>query len=417
MRHLLLCEELEEKQGEAAAHGNIGMVNYRLGNYKQAIKHNEKQISISSSIGELAGEMTGYLNLGTVYRQLGELTKAIELQQKALSFAEKMGRLDKSGSCHFDLGISYSELQKFELACDHLEQCTTVYAEVRRLLLEKDEYKISLSDVQAGAYRLYAQCLLQQAKNAEALLVTERGRSAALADMMVVSYGQQDPREVNRESLSETKMREVISSLDGCIIYYVLSGKGKENVIVWSFQLNGDPKFIGEATECKNLLGEALIEIGVNVKAVECEDRSFLSGKTRQIGRGEHTDQLQELENLEKHQEGCFPSKRITSTDRPSALEKLYDVLLGCAFQGQTAKDIIIVPDEELHRVPFATLRDENNRSLAEKHRIRVFPSLSIMKEIFECPSDYHNQKGAVVVGDPDVGLVKLKRKQKPEPV
>ena len=417
LQHLQLCEELEEKQGEASAHANIGMVNYRLGNYKQAIKHNEKQISISSSIGEPDGEMTGYLNLGKVYQQLGELTKAIELQQKALSFAEKMGRLDKSGSCHFDLGISYSELQKFELACDHLEQCTIIYDEVRRLLFEKDPYKISLSDVQAGAYRLYTQCLLQREKDEEALLVTERGRSAALADMMVVSYGQQDPRGVKRENLSGTKMREVISRLGGRIIYYALSGKGKEKVIIWSFQLNGDPKFIGEATEWKNLLGEALVEIGVNVKAVECEDRSLLSRKARQIDRNEHTDQLQELENLEKHQERCLPSKRITLTDRSSALEKLYDVLLGCAYQGETAKDIIIIPDEELHRVPFAALRDENNRSLAEKHRIRVLPSLSIIKEIFECPSDYHNQEGAVVVGDPDVGLVKRKGRQKPEPV
>ena len=89
-------------------------------------------------------------------------------------------------------------------------------------------------------------------------------------------------------------------------------------------------------------------------------------------------------------------------------------VLLGCVFHGQTAKDLIIVPDEELHRVPFAALREENKESLAEKHRLRVLPSLSIMKEIFECPSEYHNQKGAVVVGDPDVGLVKLKGRQEP---
>ena len=104
------------------------------------------------------------------------------------------------------------------------------------------------------------------------------------------------------------------------------------------------------------------------------------------------------LENLEKNQAGHLPSKRVTPTDRSTALEKLYDVLLGCAFHDQTAKDLIIVPDEELHRVPFAALRDENNESLAEKQRIRVMPSLSIMKEIFECPSGYHNQKGAVVV-------------------
>ena len=415
LRHLSLCEELDEKQGEATAHGNIGMVNYRLKNYKQAIKHNEKQISISSSIGEPDGEMTGYLNLGKVYRQLEELTKAIEFQHKALSFAEKMGRLDKRGSCHFDLGISYSKLQKFELACDHLEQCTTMYAEVRRLLFEKDEYKISLSDVQASAYRLYTQCLLQQEKYEEALLVTERARSAALADMMLVSYGQQDPTLVKRENLSGTKMREVVSRLGGRIIYYALSGNGKENVIVWSFQPNGDPKFMGEATEWKNLLGEALVEIGVNVKSVECEDRFFLSREARLIDRNEHIDQLQELENLEKNHAGCLPSKRITPTDRPTALEKLYDVLLGCALHDLTAKDLIIVPDEELHRVPFAALRDANYKILAEKHRIRVLPSLSIMKEIFDCPSEYHNQKGAVVVGDPEVGWVKLKGKQEPE--
>ena len=410
MRHLLLCEELEEKQGEAAAHGNIGMVNYRLGNYKQAIKHNEKQISISSSIGEPDGEMIGYLNLGKVYRQLGELTKAIEFQHKALSFAEKMKSLNKRGSCHFELGISYSKLQKFELACDHLERCTDQYAEVRRLLFEKDAYKISLIDVQAGAYRLYTQCLLRQEKNEEALLVTERGRSVALADMMVVSYGQQVPRGVKRENLSGTKMREVVSRLEGRIIYYALSGEGKENVMVWSFQPNGDPKFVGEATEWKKLLDEALVEIDVTVKAVKCEDRSFLSREARRLDKNKQIDQLQELENLT----GCLPSKRITPTDRLSALEKLYDVLFGCAFHDQTAKDLIIVPDEGLHMVPFAALRDDNNESLAVKHRIRVLPSFSIMKEIFECPSDYHNQKGAVIVGDPDVGLVKLKGRQEP---
>ena len=411
LRHLSLCEDMEEKQGEATAHGNIGVVNCRIGNYKEGIKHSEKQISISSSIGDIGGEMAGYSNLGRVYVQLGNLKLAIELQQKSLSFAEKMGSLDKRGSCHFDLGITYSKLQKFELACDQLEQCTTLYAEVRRLLFEKDEYKISLSDVQASAYRLYTRCLLQQGKDEEALLVAERARSTALADMMVLSYSQQDPSGVKRENLSGTKMREVVSRLEGCIMYYALSGKGKENVIVWSFQSNGDLKFMGEATEWKNLLSEALAEIGVNVKAVECEERSFLSREAQRGDKNEEIDQLQGLQNLTD----CHTSKCITPTDRPSALEKLYDILLGSAFQDPTAKDLIIVPDEELHRVPFAALQNKNNESLAEKHRIRVLPSLSVMKEIFECPSEYHNQKGAVIVGDPDVGLVKLKRSQEPE--
>ena len=38
---------------------------------------------------------------------------------------------------------------------------------------------------------------------------------------------------------------------------------------------------------------------------------------------------------------------------------------------------------------------------------------MTIMKAIFDCPANYHNQKGAVIVGDPDVGSVLIKATQK----
>ena len=415
LRHLKLCEDLEEKQGEATAHGNIGMVNYRMENFKQAIKHNEKQISISHSIGEIEGEMVGCLNLGKVYWKLDKLPEAIECQKKALCFAEKMKTLDKMGSCHHDLGVSYSKLKKFEMACSHLEQCTDLYAEVRQLLLEKDIYKISLSDLQASAYRLYTLCLLQQDKDEEALLVTERARSAALADMMVVSYGLHDPEDGKREVLSGGSMGEIVSRVGGQVFYYALSGKGKENVFLWNLQSNSAPKFVGEVTDWKSLLDEALAEIHIKGYTAKCEDRSLPSRENRRIRQNQEIDQ--EVEKVDEDLLCCLPTKRITPTDRSSALGKLYDVLFCCKSPDQEAKDLIIVPDAELHRIPFAALRDENNQTLAEKHRIRVLPSLTIMKAIFDCPANYHNQKGAVIVGDPDVGSVFLKATQKTIPI
>lgn len=411
VRHLSLCEELEEKQGEATAHGNIGMVNYRMENFKQAIKHNEKQISISRSIGEIEGEMVGYLNLGKVYWKLDKLPEAIECQKKALCFAEKMKSLDKMGSCHYDLGVSYSKLKEFEMACSHLEQCTELYAGVRQLLFEKDIYKISLSDVQASAYRIYSRCLLQQDKQEEALLVTERARSAALADMMVVSYGLHDPEDGKREVLSGGSMREVVSRVGGQVFYYALSGMGKENVFLWNLQSNSAPKFVGEVTDWKSLLDEALVEIAIKSNSVKCEDRSLPSRETQRIRRNQEIDQ--EVEKVDEEVFCCLPTKRIILTDRSSALGKLYDVLFCCKSPDQGTTDLIIAPDAALHRIPFAALRDENNQTLAEKHRIRVLPSLTIMKAIFDCPANYHNQKGAVIVGDPDVGSVFFKATKK----
>ena len=412
-RHLSLCEELEEKQGEATAHGNIGMVNYRMENFKEAIYHNEKQISISRSIGEIDGEMVGCLNLGKVYWKLDKLPEAIKCQKEALCFAERMKSLDKMSSCHYDLGVSYSKLKEFEMACSHLEQCTELYAEVRQLLFEKDRYKISLSDVQASAYRLYTRCLLQQDKDEEALLVTERARSAALADMMVVSYGLHDPQNGKREVLSGGSMREVVSLVGGQVFYYALSGTGKENLFLWNLQSNSAPKFVGEVTDWKSLLDEALVEIHIKGNPARCEDRSLPSRENRRIRQNQEIDQ--EVEKVDEDLLSCLPTKRITPTDRSSALGKLYDLLFCCKSPDQEATDLIIAPDAELHRIPFAALRDENNQTLAEKHRIRVLPSLTIMKAIFDCPANYHNQKGAVIVGDPDVGSVLIKATKKPK--
>ena len=412
-RHLSLCEELEEKQGEATAHGNIGMVNYRMENFKEAIYHNEKQISISRSIGEIDGEMVGCLNLGKVYWKLDKLPEAIKCQKEALCFAERMKSLDKMSSCHYDLGVSYSKLKEFEMACSHLEQCTELYAEVRQLLFEKDRYKISLSDVQASAYRLYTRCLLQQDKDEEALLVTERARSAALADMMVVSYGLHDPQNGKREVLSGGSMREVVSLVGGQVFYYALYGTGKENLFLWNLQSNSAPKFVGEVTDWKSLLDEALVEIHIKGNPARCEDRSLPSRENRRIRQNQEIDQ--EVEKVDEDLLSCLPTKRINPTDRSSALGKLYDLLFCCKSPDQEATDLIIAPDAELHRIPFAALRDENNQTLAEKHRIRVLPSLTIMKAIFDCPANYHNQKGAVIVGDPDVGSVLIKATKKPK--
>ena len=40
-------------------------------------------------------------------------------------------------------------------------------------------------------------------------------------------------------------------------------------------------------------------------------------------------------------------------------------------------------------------------------------PSLTTLKLIQDCPADYHSETGALIVGDPDVGLVRYKGKKK----
>ncbi len=75
--------------------------------------------------------------------------------------------------------------------------------------------------------------------------------------------------------------------------------------------------------------------------------------------------------------------------------------------------EIIIVPDCSLYKVPFAALPDKRGKFLSETFRIRIIPSLTTPKLIHDCPADYHSQTGALIVGDPDLGLVRYKGKKK----
>ena len=68
--------------------------------------------------------------------------------------------------------------------------------------------------------------------------------------------------------------------------------------------------------------------------------------------------------------------------------------------------ELVIVPDRALYKVPFAALKDETGKYLAESFRIRIVPSLTTLKLIQDSPADYHSQTGALIVGDPEVGDV-----------
>ena len=50
---------------------------------------------------------------------------------------------------------------------------------------------------------------------------------------------------------------------------------------------------------------------------------------------------------------------------------------------------------------------------MSETHRFRIVPSLTTLELIQDSPADYHSRTGALIVGDPDFGLVRYKGKKK----
>ena len=80
------------------------------------------------------------------------------------------------------------------------ESSIKVFEELRFLLQEKDEWKISFRD-QLETYSYLWTVQLLQSKTKEALLTAERGRAQALTDLMESQYGVKSTPSPSKEQM------------------------------------------------------------------------------------------------------------------------------------------------------------------------------------------------------------------------
>ena len=100
-----------------------------------------------------------------------------------------------------------------------------------------------------------------------------------------------------------------------------------------------------------------------------------------------------------------FPRK---DSDLEANLSSLYKMIISPVADLLEGTEIVICPEGHMFRIPFAALKDANGKHLAENFRILLIPFMTTLKLTYDCPADHHSQTGALIVGDPKVGRVKL---------
>ncbi len=104
--------------------------------------------------------------------------------------------------------------------------------------------------------------------------------------------------------------------------------------------------------------------------------------------------------------EGC----RATETDRLE--RRYYDQLWRSLAEHVRHENVIIVPHQELHYLPFAALRNDEGKFLSELNTLSYLPSISVLRHIDRKHSSFEGR--ALILGDPvtsnsvDAGLPKL---------
>ena len=368
---------------------HLGSVYGALGDSERAIEYFERELEIRKELGEISSEGKAYSHLGVAYHTLGDFRKAIDYLERAIEIQKQVMDKVGIGQSFYHLGAVSQSIGALCKATDCFQSSVTTLNDVRRHLVFKDDWKMSLRNFHQYAYVSLWRSLLMQGKIMEALLSAEQGRAQALKDLLEFKYASQ-----NTPVDSGTEMETIadISSFLPCSTIFI--ALENQEVILWVFQKGKDFHLrrkqipggqVDVDTFLSSLMSTARQEIDVRA-VIKCEDRSLDTA-----GEEKHTD------------ERSPPDKKRNQSSnlQKSALSLLYETIISPIQDLLVDNEVIFVPEGPLCLAPFPAFMDSDSKYLCESFRVRVTPSLTSLKLIADCPAEYHVKTGALLVGDP----------------
>ena len=389
---LSIAKKTKNKDTEGKAYGNLGLAYKSLGDFEKAIEFHEQDLSIVKKTGNKDSEGKAYVNLGNAYGSLDNFEKAIELYQQGLSIAKETGNKVVEAKAYANLGRKFTK--HFSNYC-RAEECfkssITLLEEIRGLLHEKDEWKISFRD-QYRFYKALWSLQLRRGNTIEALLTAESGRAQALVDALKLKYGVKTVKSSPEEQMNEM---DILSGQTSSPTIFIAEDEDPKSLNIWLLLKSQKLQFIRKESSqtLRDLISKSYEQIGVK-ELVRCGGHSF----------GDESDD-EEIEGSSDR----GTNENASSQDECDALKIMYELIIAPTSQWITDDELIIVPDGSSFFIPYASLVDQHSRYLSETLRIRLAPSLTTLRLLTDCPEGHHSTSGALLVGNPWVETVRFK--------
>ena len=418
---LELAVELNMRKEEGTQYRSLANLFRLQGEYTKSIEQSKRALEIHLEIGDKYGESQCYQNLGSVYESVGDYTLAIENYDKALHITKETGDKNGQGMACAKLGLCLAWNGDISKALHYLSESIDLYESVRRLLGDKDHFKGSFSDRNIFPYKLLV-CLLCQSKEGlnKALYTAELGRARGLADLMSKQYFVQESGQGEELRISDI---ETLPLKNDCTVLFL--SYHVHELFIWvvkpdryiTFRKVSRDTLEAVTQRIKGVNVEALFESMVDVtyaqykfgRDIDCEDRSLLMFQADQTDehKGNPQTRLLEEDDIDDGDEEVLLDSASETTMR-----MWYKMIVAPVEDLLDGSELIVVPEGLLYRIPLAALEDSNGKPLSETYKLRVIPSFTTLKLLQASPTDYHSEIGALIVGDPEVGIVRLRGRE-----
>ncbi|PFX26569.1 Tetratricopeptide repeat protein 28 [Stylophora pistillata] len=423
-RALELSIEMKTKWEEGEINLSLADLYRHQGDFSKSLEYGQRSLDIFEELGNKRGKMNCHLILGSTLLSTGEYTLAIKNHEKAFQISNEIGDRKGQGTACAEIGLCLGWVGDISRGLQYLLKSVNIYEGIRGFLGDEDQFKVSFVDANIFPYQLLVCFLCQSEENVnKAIYTAELGRARGLADLMSKRYFIQG---VNQGEELKVNDIETLLLKEDCTILYIAYHVNE--LFLWVIKPNQSIKFrkvpreVMEAIpqRLKDVTIDQLFESLVNTtyahynfgRSSSCEDRSFFTFEA-----GQKCSQPQPRENparlCEVEEDDDDDEEFLLDSSCKTALRLWYDIIIAPVKNLLEGSKIIVVPEGELHKVPFQALEDESGKYLSETYEIRVVPSLTTLKLIHDSPEDYHSERGVLIVGDPEVGEVLLNGEEK----
>lgn len=403
-KSLRFSQQIHDREKEGKAYCHLGTALAQLQEYDEAIKYLEKALEISNLTGNKVAKEEVCLAFVDIHLSLGQHDKVAEYTRKAMeSISEAGTREDKRSSALIRVAARCATAGNIQQTCDVLAEGLGFYEQECEPL--SDEHKLSVGDKSQSiaGYKSHCGVMIALGRILDALCTAERGRARVLRELLAKKYAIQEKVDFNQDSLG-----------------YIIGSLTKEQILVFTAVLHNVTVFWKMTNEeelklkitsrkesCENDVHDFLENILhgnfrslAGDRDIECEDRSLSefydpgsSDDDKEVGRNKG-ERLVESDDEED---------KVTKTPN-----QLYHMLIA-PFADITdieGREVVLVPEGSMFMVPFASLQNDSGQYLCDICKIRILPSLTTLKLIYDCPANYHSNAGALIVGDPNVSQV-----------
>ena len=402
---MAIRKEICDRTREAADLHYLEIISHKRGEYNNAQEYQNRALAINMEIGERKGVIVAYANLGFCFQSLGNHDMAEEYFEEAFRLSKEIGHSFYKFQCLCSLTLLKVSQRDFEKASSCLFQSIQIFDTIRGFLKDNDQLKISLLEAHGTfPYMKLSWLLCFTGKPEEALYVEELRRARGLADFMATQYSV--TQQISSNPQTWCGIQNTITKEADCACLYI--SVDEESVRFWVLQatrtilflernVSLDPsKVTGLVPDLDEFFSGSFRGLGI-LPEENCEDRSF-----------EETDSMS-LDD-ENRAPMCDDDD---AKDVKTKLHFCHKIIIAPVADLLQVPEIIIIPDSCMYQVPFAALSEEGGKCLLETARIFIVPSLTTLKLIQVSPPEYHSQRGALIVGDPEVGEVIYKGRRK----